>query len=180
MRIPSDEHVIVVSSEVQRQVTQLPAGWLTEEEANELRRLARGETVLELGAWKGRSTVVMAEVAEHVVSVDIHKGIAEVGGEDSLPDYLSVVRQLDNVSIVIADFERIVGLLANFDMVYVDGNHDAESAERDARMALAHIVEGGTVAFHDWDFQSVRDGVGKVLPRSPDRVEGSVASFIPR
>ena len=34
----------------------LPEGWLSPEEAHELRRLSRGRTVLELGAWKGRST----------------------------------------------------------------------------------------------------------------------------
>ncbi len=157
----------------------LPDGWLDEAEAAELRRLASGKVVLELGAWKGRSTVVLAGAAKHVVSVDRHRGIASVGSEDSLIDYLDAVRDLDNVSIVIADFSRFVKVLNGFfDLVYVDGDHDADSAERDAILALDATSEaGGAVAFHDWDFDSVREGVGRVLGREPDRVVGSVAVF---
>lgn len=155
----------------------LPAGWLTDNEAHELRQLAKGKTVLELGAWKGRSTVVLAGVANYVVSVDRHQGIPEVGGEDSLPDYLASVRGLANVAIVVADFEQIIGLLVDFDLVYVDGNHDEDSVSRDATMALSHTVDGGTVAFHDFDFESVRAGVRRVFHRPPDRVQGSLASF---
>lgn len=121
----------------------LPPGWLMDDEARELRRLAEGRTVLELGAWKGRSTVVLAEVAHYVVSVDRHEGIPEVGSEDSLPDYLSAVRQLGNVAIVVADFEDIICLLGDFDVVYVDGNHDEEAAFRDATMALSQRYRAG-------------------------------------
>ena len=153
----------------------LPDGWLTDVEAAELRRLAAGKTVLELGAWKGRSTVVLAGVAAHVVSVDRHEGIAEVGGDDSLPDYLQAVRGLRNVSVVIADFEQIVPLLGFFKMVYVDGNHDADTVARDTGFAVMHAVE--VVAFHDWDFASVREGVARVIAGNPDSVQGSVASF---
>ncbi len=157
---------------------RLPDGWLDATEAGELRKIADGKVVLELGAWKGRSTVVLAGVAQHVVSVDRHQGIAEVGGEDSLPDYLDAVRGLANVSIVVADFVQFVGVLDSiFDLVYVDGDHDADSAERDANLALKAIRAGGMIAFHDWDFDSVREGVGRVISREPNRVVGSVAVF---
>ena len=155
----------------------LPDGWLTDEEANELRRLASKRTVLELGAWKGRSTVVLSETADYVVSVDRHQGISEVGGEDSLPDYLENVRGIENVAIVVASFDEIVPLLGTFGLVYVDGDHDSESAFRDAIIAEKHLAPGGTVAFHDWDFDSVRDGVGAAYRCSPNVVIGSVASF---
>lgn len=157
----------------------LPDGWLEPEEAAELKALAHGKLVLELGAWKGRSTVAFAETALHVVSVDRHQGIAEVGGEDSLPDYLDAVRGLENVSVVIADFGLFVPNLGrDFHLAYVDGDHDADSAERDALLACQHVRwDVGVVAFHDWDFDSVREGVGRVFGRSPDRVVGSVASF---
>jgi hypothetical protein len=153
-----------------------PPGWLTAAEADELRRLASDRTVLELGAWKGRSTVVLAEVARYVVSVDRHEGIPEVGGEDSLPDYLANVRGLANVGIVIAEFNLFVPwLLRAFDVVYVDGDHDRDSAARDAALARASALE--TIAFHDWDFESVRDGATSVLGREPDGLVGSVASY---
>lgn len=157
----------------------LPDGWLTLSEAAELRRLARDRVVLELGAWKGRSTVVLAEVAHYVVSVDRHQGISEAGGEDSLPDYLAAVRPFENVAIVVASFARFMPLLGDgFGFVYIDGDHDEVSVATDTMLALSHCKRGGTIAFHDWDFESVRDGAAKYLgQREPDALVGSVASF---
>jgi predicted O-methyltransferase YrrM len=156
----------------------LPDGWCSREEAAELQRLATGKTVLELGAWKGRSTVVLAEVARYVVSVDRHQGIEEVGGGDSLPDYLASVRDLANVAIVVADFAPFVPLLREaFDVVYVDGNHDVESATDDINVALYVVKQGGLIAMHDFDFGSVQEAAKSVFGCVPDRVAGSVASF---
>lgn len=160
---------------------QLPEGWLSGDEADELRRLAAGKTVLELGAWKGRSTVVLSGVAKYVVSVDRHQGIAEVGGGDSLPDYLEAVRNLDNVSIVIGSFQQVVPLFRQeFDLVYVDGDHDADSTAGDITLALSAVKDDGIIALHDWDFDSVREGANKVLGNrhtAPESLVGSIASF---
>ena len=156
----------------------LPDGWLSPEEAKELQRLATGKTVLELGAWKGRSTVVLSEVAKYVVSVDRHQGIEEVGGEDSLPDYLSAVRKLANVAIVVADFDSIVPLFREeFDLVYVDGNHDTASAVNDINLAIRAIKDDGVIALHDFDFESVQAAAKNVFGVVPDSLVGSVAAF---
>jgi predicted O-methyltransferase YrrM len=157
----------------------LPDGWLAADEAHELQRLTKGKTVLELGAWKGRSTVTIARVAKYVVSVDRHQGIEEEGGSDSLPDYLDAVRPLANVAIVVADFSRFCPLLCDyFDVVFIDGDHDEEAVARDTQTALEHVTSAGMLAFHDWDFDAVRDGVTSILGlRSPHRVVGSVASY---
>ena len=157
----------------------LPDGWLSPQEAKELQRLAKDKTVLELGAWKGRSTVVLAEVARYVVSVDRHQGIAEVGGEDSLPDYLQSVRNLANVAIVVAQFDKIVPLLGSFfDMAFVDGDHDKQSVKFDVQLAMEHVHGRGIIALHDFDFESVRAGAAEIFgKRSPDSLVGSVASF---
>lgn len=152
----------------------LPHGWLTDNEANELRRLSVGLTVLELGAWKGRSTVVLAERARYVVSVDRHRGISG-HDNDSLPDYLANVRYIENVAIIVGDFEKVVPLLAGYDMVYVDGDHDADSVARDLRLVLDHNPR--VIAMHDFDFEEVRVGAREVLGRDPDGLVGSVASF---
>ena len=152
----------------------LPHGWLTRDEADALGALARDRTVLELGAWKGRSTVVLAAAARYVVSVDRHRGIPG-HDTDSLPDYLSHVRDLNNVAIVVASFDEFVPLLGRFDLVYVDGDHDSGSVLRDTQHALT--VRPKVVAFHDWDFAEVRDTATLVLGTDPDTVVGSLAWF---
>jgi len=158
--------------------TTLPDGWLSDDEASELRRVATDKTVLELGAWKGRSTVVFASVAEHVVSVDRHQGIEEVGGDDSLPDYLAAVRGLGNVTIVVGDFDRVVPLFRDtFDVVYVDGNHDVGSAINDINLAIEVARDSGVIVLHDFDFESVQEAANETLGGLPDSLVGSVAVF---
>lgn len=162
----------------------LPDGWLPDDEVEELQRLAKDKWVLELGAWKGRSTVALSEVANYVVSVDRHQGIP--GHGLSLQEYLLAVRDLPNVAIVVADFSYFCPFLSDcFDLVFIDGDHDADSVARDTQTALEHVTVAGMLVFHDWDFESVREGAQRVLgfrsrsgsSRSPDRVVGSLASF---
>jgi protein-L-isoaspartate O-methyltransferase len=157
-------------------MTPLPDGWLPDNEVRELQRLTKGKTVLELGAWKGRSTVALSQVAEYVVSVDRHRGIP--GHGESLDEYLGAARELPNVAIVIADFSLFVPLLGAFDLVFIDGDHDVHSVVRDTQLALEHVTTKGTLVFHDWDFESVRVGAHSVVgPRVPNRLVGSLASF---
>lgn len=156
----------------------LPPGWLPDDEAAELARITADKVVLELGAWKGRSTVVISDVAEYVVSVDRHNGIPGHGG-DSLPEYLVAVRGRDNVAIVVADFDGFCPLLGyDFDVVFVDGDHDVSSVAADTLTALQHVVTHGTLVFHDWDFDSVQEGIRSVLgDRPPYSLVGSLAAF---
>ena len=158
--------------------TNLPAGWLTPVEADELRKLADGKTVLELGAWKGRSTVVLAETARVVMSVDNHGGIPTMPDiDDSLDDYLATVRDLPNVVIVIADFQTVVPHLGTFDLVFVDGTHDDEPVARDANLALT--VDPTVIAFHDWDIRAVSATVSLAYHRKPTRIVDSLAIYAP-
>jgi hypothetical protein len=159
-------------------LVNLPDGWLTEPEAKELQRVCAGAVVLELGAYKGRSTVAIAQVAKHVVSVDRHQGIPG-HDPDSLPDYLAAVRHLPNVSIVVARFEEFVPLLrdVSFDVIFIDGDHDPESVQRDITL-IGHLAREQTV-FHDFDFPEVRDTVMRNFDgEEPDRLVGSLAVYV--
>ena len=154
-------------------MTDLPDGWLSAADVKELARLAKGKVVLELGAYKGRSTVVLSEHAKYVISVDRHQGVNYP--EDTLPDYLKSVRDLPNVAIVVADFEQFIRHVANIDMVFIDGDHDFDSVLRDA--SSAWDMGARTLAFHDWDFNEVREAATMFFNADPDSIGGSVASF---
>jgi hypothetical protein len=145
-------------------MNELPDGWLSAAEADELRRLAAGKVVLELGAWKGRSTCAMAETAELVVSVDRHKPFEHFGEwtwEDSLPDYLAAVRGLENVVAVIGEFSvaKMFGEQL-FGLVFVDGLHDFANVTADLEIARCFNCP---IALHDygrWDVQPACDALG--------------------
>ena len=122
---------------------------VTDREATKLRELAKDAVVLEIGAAYGYSTVVMAQVAKRVVSVDPHTG------HDSL-HALEANLEIHGVSdkVVVAPFrsgEYLPSLLpGTFDMAFVDGDHTQESVEWDIRWCLRLVRPGGVIAFHDY------------------------------
>jgi hypothetical protein len=156
-------------------MSELPEGWLSTHDIAELQRLAAGATVLELGAYMGRSTMVLSEVARYVVSVDRHEGVPAFEN-DSLPDYLVAIRPLRNVAMVVAKFEDFVPLLGigQFDLAFIDGQHEYDQVMRDILLVLP--LDPPIFAFHDWDFADVRRA-GSEIFGDPNRVHGSVASF---
>jgi len=158
-------------------MSRLPDGWLNDNEADELRRLATAKVVLELGAWKGRSTIVLAETARLVISIDKHGGISVAADSgSSLDQYLANIKGIANIIPIIGDWNQVVPFLVPvFGLVYVDGNHDAESAESDLLLASEFSC---TIAAHDWDFDSVQEGASGAGFREPDRVVGSVAVWL--
>src|SRR5262245_50782959 len=62
-------------------------GWLFDLEATVLQTFAAGKDVLELGSYKGKSTVCMAQTARLVVSVDPHQGDRGLGPADTFAEF---------------------------------------------------------------------------------------------
>lgn len=159
-------------------VIKLPEGWLSSVEATRLAELARGKRVLELGAFKGRSTVAMAVTAEVVVSVDWHQGDihTKTKMQSSLSEYTENIKPYPNIVPLVGRFEDIVPtLIANqFDMVFVDGQHDRESVQRDFMFAL--LFSPKVIAVHDWGLFAVEPALTD-MGMTPDEVVETLAVF---
>lgn len=130
---------------------------ITTEEATQLARLAVGQDVLELGAFCGFSTVVLASVARRVWSVDWHGGDPHAGMGDTWAAYnanLSLYGIRDRVEICRGRFGDEVPKLAEagvkVDGTFIDGQHDEDSVRADLALALTVTAPGGWVAFHDY------------------------------
>lgn len=126
---------------------------VTYEECVKLAELAEGKKVLEIGSWKGRSTIALASVAKSVVTVDWHEGDFYAGHEDTLPALRENLRKygMDNVEVVVGRIEDVAtDLDTDFDLVFIDADHSQESASRHYLIALFHIRDGGTICFHDY------------------------------
>lgn len=138
-------------------------GWLADAEAAELRKLATNANVLEIGSYKGRSTIAMAEVANFVVAVDHHRGDSGcIGG--TLNAFLMNLEKYhvrEKVVLMIADSVMSCSLLMNglFDLVFIDGDHAVESVRRDVRAVRRLVRKGGVMAFHDADYESVGEAM---------------------
>jgi len=150
--------VDTVHGETERQLI-LPGieSAVTANEAQALADLARGKHVLELGAWHGFSTVVLASVADMVTSVDWHHGDDHAGQFDTWDIFLwnlSRYNVLDRVEVVRERFEDALPKMAAegrlFDGCFLDAHHAEESVTRDIGLARPLIRKGGFFAFHDY------------------------------
>ena len=135
---------------------------ITREEAAKLATLAAGKDVLELGAWQGFSTVILAQAARRGCSVDWHQGddsMASMGQppEDTWDAYRANLARYGvtaNVDSRRGRFSDVLPELAArgvlFDGCFLDAQHDTESVAADLALALPLIRPGGFVAFHDY------------------------------
>ncbi|MBN9122846.1 MAG: class I SAM-dependent methyltransferase, partial [Planctomycetes bacterium] len=118
-------------------------GWLSFAEGRALWDLARGKRVLELGRFHGRSTVALAQSARAVASVDVADPAPAAG-------WLDRFGVADRAALHRGTFAAVVPRLGEFDLVYVDGEHDAASLRADCALALAALAPGGVLACHDY------------------------------
>lgn len=164
------------------QVVELPDGWLTTTEAQVIAGLAKGKRVLELGAYKGRSTVALASTAAHVTSVDWHQGDPDVdkcssmGSYNTYPEFLENTKDYPNITPIVSRTQDVRPLIVGqkFDLVWIDAGHDFESVTHDMRLALELAPE--IIAVHDWGLFQITPAI-TALGIAPNRVLETVAIF---
>lgn len=131
----------------------IPRVGIARDEEPLLAALGRGRSVLEIGTGLGYSArAFLAGGARRVVTVDIDPWVGS-----------AIVPALPKGIGFRGDWPPPGG--RPFDVVFVDGAHDKESVREDTRRALAAVVPGGLVVFHDWEGidripESVRSVVG--------------------
>jgi len=141
---------------------------ITRPEAERLVELARSLIVLEVGAWRGFSTVAMGQVARRVYSVDHHKGDEHAGHDESLSYLVDNVRRygLDDgrVVIIVADSVDILPAFAApmCDMAFIDAFHDYDAVRRDTELVWPLVRKGGRIAFHDYGRWGVKQAVDEL------------------
>jgi predicted O-methyltransferase YrrM len=176
----------VPSRSVQEVLARLDGvpGWLTREQAERLwaaaSGLAPGSRVVEIGSYRGRSTIVLASAVPpgvEVIAIDPHggndRGPRQVhgAGEDGERDHAAFTANLaaagvgDRVRHLRKPSQRASGdVPGSVDLVYVDGAHRYVPALADLRAWGAKVTDGGTLLVHD-AFSSV--GVTLALLSGP-------------
>jgi predicted O-methyltransferase YrrM len=146
---------------------------MTEAEAAALVSLSKGKAVLEIGSANGFSASAMAlGGAEHVTAVDPHSWVP-----GSLPAMEENLREYDVESkvTIIADtfyaaFERLKEEGAQFDFIFIDGDHQYEAVKFDVTHARELLAPGGVIACHDYDeccCPGVRPALDELFPDGP-------------
>jgi len=139
---------------------------ITEAETAELRRLAPGRRVLEIGAAFGYSAIVMALAgAEEVWSVDphvthgslwpMHENLRRFGVASDDADSKGTVRMCvgtsQEASALLNDHGRLAIPEGYFGMVFIDGDHTHEGVLFDVAWARRLVKPfGAVIAMHDY------------------------------
>ena len=147
------------------------AGWLADDEAELLIAAAalvtRGEgarTLVEIGSYQGRSTVVLGAALRalspqsRLYAVDPHEGL--VGAADTRLNRGSPTFEAFMANIAAAGVSELVQPLRSLSyetewdrpihLLFVDGLHDRMNVERDFRHFERFLAPGAIVLFHDY------------------------------
>ncbi len=149
-------------------------GWMTDGQAAELYAAAagcpRGGLIVEIGSFRGRSTIVLASAAPsgaRVIAIDPHagndRGPQEIEGfaVEADDDHAVFNRNLARAGVA----ERVTHLRAfsdealddladPIDVLYIDGAHRYAPALADIRSWGGRVADGGTMLIHD-SFSSI-------------------------
>jgi predicted O-methyltransferase YrrM len=149
-------------------MSEAPEGWLTDAQAERLRARAAAAgdgTIVEIGSFRGRSTIVLARAAAagaRVVAIDPHagsdRGPQEIGADSLRGEADHVAFHANLAAAGVADRVRHVrrmsadalgeveGPLA---LLYVDGAHRFGPARDDLARWGARVAPGGAMLVHD-------------------------------
>ncbi len=113
--------------------------------------------ILELGSYKGKSTVYMGrDKMVQIVCVDTFMSDATTRErKDTLQEFLRNTEDLYNVVVVPTTTEKAKTLLTSgrlplmYDLIFVDADHSYEACRKDVEMFLPHLRENGYLILHD-------------------------------
>jgi MMP 1-O-methyltransferase len=141
-------------------------GWLSDEEGEALYELARACTgrgvIVEIGSWKGKSTICLglgsrAGSSVPIFAVDPHADYrhGEFKGNIERAGIADLVTPVKGFSQEVVD-----GFDESIELLFVDGSHEEDDVREDFEKWVPKVIQGGVVAFHDTTWH---DGVRRVV-----------------
>ena len=153
-------------------------GWFSERDATLYEYIASvmpdGFRMLEVGAYKGRSTLCMIDKCKKagkkplIDIVDNFEGDIHIGFNDSYADFMSNLRKdMDYIgNIYIGESPYISSNIPfYYDFIFIDASHDYHSVKADISTWKEFLNEGGMIGGHDYQWASVNKAVKEIFPK---------------
>lgn len=167
-------------------------GWLSDDEARLLEELAQDKECIEVGSYKGKSSVCIAHVSKSVVCVDSFSG--SVNGIDGIPTDSAYVNQThaafientkwyDNIHLIIKTSEEAAKEIPDdsADFIFIDGGHSYTDVTNDIRNYYPKLRNGGVIAFHDFytdgNWRDIRQAIEDSLGEEKEGLIGTIAWY---
>ncbi|MBI2664402.1 class I SAM-dependent methyltransferase [Candidatus Woesearchaeota archaeon] len=153
-------------------------GWLSPAEGrflyNSARKCPQSAAIVEIGSWKGKSTVWLASGSKDgnhaaVYAIDPHTGSSEhkkmFGKVWTFEEFKQNVKAAKVDGLVKPIVKTSEAAARNWDkkigFLWIDGAHEYEMVLLDYKLWEPHLIDGGVIAFHD----SQKGGPKKVVNR---------------
>jgi predicted O-methyltransferase YrrM len=147
-------------------ITRPIEGWLTDSETLLLYHLARTLSseghIVEIGSWKGKSTIALALGLIHsaksgvVWAVDPHQGIIQTNKQKQESTYKAFIKNVQKAQVeqkVRPIIDTSAGAAKRWKksirLLFIDGLHDYEHVQADIAYWSSWVVNNGVIAFHD-------------------------------
>ena len=147
-------------------LAEAAGGWMSEPEGLLLYQLARNcsgkGVIVEIGSWKGRSTIWLGHGScagrrVKIHAVDPHTGSPEHQNEANrvwtFDEFQQNLRTAGVNDVVVPHVDFSVNAARQFhepiELIFIDGLHDYDSVKADFEAWFPKVIEGGIMAFHD-------------------------------
>src|SRR5580765_8736346 len=158
------------SSSTIAQLTDHILGWMDLGELQWLaEQAAQASSILEVGVWKGRSSVVLlSHTLGRVDAVDPFESTDDVLREEYIRRGSAALEAdwRENIAPWRHRFGQLfrsrLGVQAHartYDFIFIDGAHDVANVRADLDAYWPLVRRGGLCAGHDWGFPGVRQAV---------------------
>ena len=141
-------------------------GWVNHPEGRLLYHLARKCTgrgaIVEIGSWKGRSTIWLGHGSRagrglKIHAVDPHAGVIErgqtAGNGSTFDEFQRNLRMAGVEEVVVPHVDYSDAVARSFsepvELIFIDGLHDYDAVTTDFAAWYPKVIEGGVMAFHE-------------------------------
>ena len=134
-------------------------GWLTIHEGQFLEKAAllqkrKSGAIVEIGSFRGKSTIWLSLAGDRVWAIDPHKGEFSGGRTAStLPGFLKNLSRAGVRTLVTPVLKRSKDAARSWHrpikLLFIDALHDEVHAKEDYMLWSPHVVAGGMVLMHD-------------------------------
>lgn len=161
--MPDPSPVRLHDPELIAQLVDGVEGWLATDEGRLLYRLAAAADpagcIVEIGSWHGKSTIWLAAGAmtgrgARVVAIDPHRGTyLRPEGESTEPVLRANLERAgvaEQTEVLVTTSEEAASSWSRpVSLLWIDGDHEYESARHDLELWTPHLLPDAVVALHD-------------------------------